>query len=272
VKDKAVITSVSNKHVQLARKLLAQKKERDNLSLFVAEGEKVVTELLENATPHCILCSDSFVKSHPVVYESFASTENAIILADALINKISTVASSISVIGIFEKPAYDIKSFGNDKSVIVLCDQVQDPLNIGTIIRSCYCLGADALLLTEGSVDVYNPKVVRATAGYITRIPIMYITHAIIEHYKNNDYQVVVSQVNNPTQSLSDVSRTMREKVLLVFGNEGSGISDRVRQLADVTFSIPLRPKSESLNVATAVAISLYSIIERVKGLQWELT
>lgn len=229
-------------------KSLYQKKYRIQNGLFVAEGKKVVSELLSSKfKTHSIYTADPEFRTKNKVEVHYISEKD--------LSRISSHKSPNKILGIFEIPEPTDINFSD---WVVVLDAVQDPGNLGTIIRLCDWFGVAHLVCSPDTVDCYNHKVLQATMGSIARVNIVYtdIT-ALLEENKSVAYGTYMN-------GNSVYSTNLPEKGLLILGNEGKGISDKAGLLIDNEnrISIPQYGKktTESLNVATATAIFLSEI------------
>jgi len=235
-------------------KSLYQKKYRIQNGLFVAEGKKVVTELLNSKFKiHSIYSTDP----------QFSTKNNTEVhyISEKDLRRISSHKSPNKILGIFEIPEVADIDFSD---WVVVLDAIQDPGNLGTIIRLCDWFGIAHLICSQDTVDCYNPKVLQATMGSIARVNIVYTDIAeLLEENKNVVYGTYM-------KGDSVYSVNLPEKGLLILGNEGKGISEKVglKIYNKNRLSIPQYGKktTESLNVATATAIFL-SEIRRDKNL-----
>jgi len=223
---------------------LQQKKYRMQYQLFVAEGIKVVNELLSsNYELHELFCTeDCFV--------SFKNSDPQII-SEKELSKISNLSSPNKVLGLFKIPTtYKIKEEG----LILALDDINDPGNLGTIIRLSDWFGVSHIVCSKNTVDCYNQKVVQATMGSLARISISYIDLvAFLKEIELPIYGAVMDGANVYTSNL-------QENAVLVMGNESNGVSKTIESLINSKITIPRYSKTtvtESLNVATATAILL---------------
>jgi len=223
---------------------LSQKKYRQKHQLFIAEGLKVVNELLNSSFKiDTLFATDDF--------QTDISLDKIIRISDKDLQKISTLKSPNKVLGLFVIP--DEKPLQKNGLTIVL-DTINDPGNLGTIIRLCDWFGVSQLLCSVETVDCYNQKVVQASMGSLTRISIKYI-----------DIEVYLSGTNLPT-FIADMDgenvykSALPKEAILIMGNEANGVSDKIKTLIKNKISIPRfgeNQETESLNVATATAILL---------------
>jgi len=229
-------------------KSLYQKKYRIQNGLFVVEGKKAVSELLNSKfKTHSIYTVDKEFKTDGKTEVYYISEQD--------LSRISSHKSPNKILGIFEIPALVAVDYSD---WVVVLDGIQDPGNLGTIIRLCDWFGIRHLICSPDTVDCYNPKVLHATMGSIARVNILYAD--IAELLDKNKNTVIGTYMNGK----SVYSVKLPEKGLLVLGNEGSGISEKIGLLIDDKNRIGIpqygKKTTESLNVATAAAIFLSEI------------
>ena len=241
-----IMEKIAKSQVKLI-KSLQLKKFRDELGLFVAEGEKCVSEL---------------AKSFELVH-LYREGENA---TRAEIEQISGLRTPQGVIGVFKKKSDP--SAPSDKSeainsLALALDGIQDPGNLGTIIRTCDWFGVHDIFCSRDTADCYNPKVVQATMGALARVRIHYVDLPAWLAEQQCPIFGTLLDGKNMYDVLSSINRqsSIVQSSIIVMGNEGNGISSAVRQLITHPIRIPSYPKnaetSESLNVSIATAIVL---------------
>ena len=235
--------SISKNQLKLITSL-SQKKYRQKNSLFIAEGIKVVNELLNSSFQVDILfATDDF--------ETTISSDKIVRISEKDLQKISNLKSPNKVLGLFKIP--DEKP-SQQKGLTIVLDAINDPGNLGTIIRLCDWFGVTQLICSKDTVDCYNPKVVQASMGSLTRISIQYIS---LENYlQETNLPSFIADMNGENVYKS----TLPKEAILVMGNEANGVSDEIRALIKNKISIPRfgeTQETESLNVATATAILL---------------
>ena len=233
---------------------LQQKKFRKEHKMFFAEGIKVLQELLNS----------DFELSHIYTTEDIFDTvdkSKVTLISESELKKISALTNPNTCLAVFKTK--EEKHHDNPGLTVVL-DDVRDPGNMGTIIRLCDWFGIKQLVCSENCVDIYNPKVVQATMGSITRVNIIYTN--IEEYLKTSDlpvYGTFMDGENIYTQKLP-------EKGIIVMGNEANGISRTVETHVDNKIAIPRfgdLQQTESLNVATAAAIILSEFRRNFSGM-----
>ena len=223
---------------------LSQKKYRQKHNLFIAEGVKVVNELLQSSFKvNCLYTTDvSLFDKHKVVIEEISENE---------LRKLSGLKTPNKVVGVFEIPKEN--ALVQDVFTLAL-DDINDPGNLGTIIRLCDWFGITQLVCSNNTVDCYNAKVVQATMGSLTRVRIIY-----------TDLIDFLTETQLPTYTADmEGANVYKEKLplkaVLVMGNEANGISNEVNAVIQQKLTIPRfgeAQQTESLNVATATAILL---------------
>jgi TrmH family RNA methyltransferase len=245
------IESPNNKLIKLVYKVANDKKYRDSTNLFIGEGYRVVKQLI-----------DSTIKPQNIIVSKDCKYINdlkqAIVVPNHIFNKISTLSNSDGVIGLFVKPKLEFNLQKNGKYIIL--NKLQNPNNIGSIIRTCIGLNISGIFITNDSVDLFHPTIIRASAGSLFNIPIKFSTSLIdvIHQLKNNGYKCYATTLNKNAKIIDDVN--FGSSVAVLFGNEGNGLDAKDIKLCDEQIYIGISNKVESLNVATSVAIVAYKI------------
>jgi TrmH family RNA methyltransferase len=233
--------SISKNQIKLITSL-SQKKYRQKHQLFIAEGVKVVRELLESSFELEIIFSTE---------SEFSSLDCFIQVSDQELKKISSLKTPNKVLALFKIP---LQKKVNSSGLIVVLDTINDPGNLGTIIRLCDWFGVEQLVCSQDTVDCYNSKVVQATMGSLARVSISYLN--LSEYLQTVSIPIFIADMDGVNIHKSKLPAS----AILVMGNEANGVSDRLKQLISNKISIPRYGNSnqvESLNVATATAILL---------------
>ncbi|MAC87608.1 MAG: RNA methyltransferase [Gammaproteobacteria bacterium] len=233
--------SLSKNHLKLITSL-SQKKYRHKYKLFIVEGMKVVQEFLNSSYELEILFSTE---------SSFLYLDNFIEISEQELKKISSLKTPNKVVALFKIP---VEKNSNSSGLIVALDAVNDPGNLGTIIRLCDWFGVDKLLCSKETVDCYNKKVVQSSMGSLTRVAISYID--LKEYLLSVSIPIFVADMDG------DNVYEMKPpaSAVLVMGNEANGISNSIKEIVSTKITIPRYGNyqlTESLNVATATAILL---------------
>ena len=238
---------LSKNQVKLIQKL-HQKKYRNELNLFIVEGKKSISEFLQAGyTPQLLIATEAFTTSVPQHLITPVSKDE--------LRKVSTLQNPDEGLAVFEQPKH--KGILQE-GVIIALDNVQDPGNLGTIIRLCDWFGVETLLCNTQTVDCYNPKVVQASMGSLTRVAVHYLDLAAFL----TTTALPVYTMDLEGENL--YTATFPKDCILILGNEANGISAEVRALSNEVITIPRFSKhqrTESLNVAMAGAIILSEVI-----------
>jgi len=234
---------VSKNQIKLITSL-QQKKYRQIHQLFIAEGVKVIQELVQS----------NFVLEHLFVTETIFESINVskkTLISEIDLKKLSCLATPNNCLALFKIPAIKPEI---TKGLIVALDDIRDPGNLGTIIRLCDWFGIEQIVCSEQTVDVYNPKVVQATMGSISRVNLSYAD--LHQYIKKTELPIF--------GTFMDGKNVYKEKLpnkgILILGNEANGISENIEKLVQYKLAIPRfgnLQQTESLNVATATAIFL---------------
>lgn len=236
------------------------KKYRMQEEKFIAEGLKIVEEgLNSNYNNEAVFVTPAFAESFPEVISVIKKKANTVIeLRSIDFQKISETKSPQGIAAVFEKK-YPRKKVNELKDeILVLIDNVSDPGNLGTILRTCDWFGIYNVLLSTESVEYLNPKVIRASMGSVFHLNIYDdVFENDITDLKSLGYKLISSDVKG-----KDLFKFRSDsKSILTFSNESLGPSERIKELADITISIPGRGRAESLNVSTAAAIIISKFI-----------
>ena len=240
-----VITSLDNDNVKKWKKL-CKKKYRDEFGIYLVEGEHLVEEAYKSGVLDKVIVLDG---------ESY-SYDNIVYVSYEVMKAISSLDTPNKIMGVCKKKE-NIEIVGKR---FLLLDGIQDPGNLGTIVRSAVAFNIDTIILSDDTVDLYNPKVLRSTQGMIFHTNIFsYDIVAFINILKSMGITVYGTDVNNgiDARELSDLDKT---SFALVMGNEGNGVRKEVKELCDKNLYINMNENVESLNVGVATSILLYEL------------
>lgn len=241
---------ISKTQIKLV-KSLQLKKHRDETGLFVAEGEKCVEELRKG-----------FELVHLFI-NGEADKREAIHVSQTQLEQMSGLRTPQGVIGVFKKSEHsDYSEYSENSDLLLVLDGIQDPGNLGTIIRTCDWFGVRTILCSPDTADCYNPKVVQATMGALARVQIHYVD---LPSFLKDTNLPIFGTLLNGRDMYEELKREgvneLKREAIIIMGNEGNGISQAVRPFITHPLRIPSYPKdaetSESLNVAIATAIVL---------------
>lgn len=267
------INIIRSKNNALIKKVtqLKQKKYRDQLKTFLGEGFNI----LEEAVLSQIRLKAVLVCYHKSTMEKWQTFQKSINLneevpvhyvVESVFSLISATETSQGVICMMEKPTRDIEAYWEQgQGNFLWLDKLQDPGNVGTLIRTAEATGISGVILSKETVDPFSPKVVRATTGSLFRMPLFFIGQpgletdlSLIKKMKSKGKQLVCTLMGART-SYRDV--ILKHDLIIVIGNEGNGVSPIFQENADIQLSIPMKGQVESLNASIAGALIMYEMI-----------
>ena len=266
-----IITSTSNEQIKRIVKLREKAKERKSEGLFVVEGIRIFKEIPAMEIDS-VYVSESFVETY-IDAEAKDTTDNRYdnipdlfsrvdyqVVADNVFKKLSDTVNPQGVLAVVRMSDYTLEEVLNDRdkenSCIVVLDKIQDPGNLGTIIRTGEGAGITAVVMSKDTVDLYNPKVIRSTMGSIFRVPCV-----VVDDLTKAVKTIKASGVTTYAAHLDgeDIQDTeFSDDRAFLIGNEANGLSDEVANMADKKTKIPMEGEVESLNAAVATAILIY--------------
>lgn len=251
--------NASNNEIKLLRKL-NRKKYREKEQRFIVEGERAVLQVLENGI---IDVETVFVDSGFKIDSGIPKTVQLCILEDEIFAEIADTDNPQGILALCKIPEEIApKKLAEGRGIIVATDSIQDPGNMGTILRTAAWFGAKALIAGKGSVDIYHPKVVRSTAGATGSLPIVTgDLDKILNEFEGSGWETLLLDGDALATPLSTLQP--KQKTVIVVGNEGNGVNDALLNSGrkKVRIESPTQQKNvESLNAAVAVSISLFQL------------
>lgn len=261
-----VITSKDNETIKHIRKL-KEKKYRDEFNEYIIEGIKLIKEAInEKAEIKTIIVCDNCDKNETIeqnmMYE--IAKYNCVYVDEKIFSHITEVQNPQGILAVIGKGNKEEK-IDYSQDMIVILDDIQDPGNLGTILRTVDSAGLKQIIVSKKSGDAYNPKVVRSTMGAIFRVNIIESQNLVntIKDIQKNKFKVLATALET-NDTIYDID--FSEKVAIVIGNEANGVSKEVLEIADNKVKIPMLGKTESLNAAVATGIVVYEYVrEKVK-------
>ena len=242
---------------------LKTKKGRDDTGLFVVEGEKFVAEIPPHWVVEQYIIAQSYAASHNISH--YETRSKCDVVRDSIFNNIADTVSPQGVLAICHKKSHNPESFliNSGKQFILLGENLNDPGNIGALIRTGAAAGVTGVILTAGSGDIYNPKVLRAAAGAVLRLPhiVQDITlEEAVELVKKSQTPIYAAHPrgNNLPYNLDFCNNTC-----LLVGNESHGITDKAANLADALVTLPMVNNTESLNASVAGSVLMYEAVRQ---------
>lgn len=256
------ISSKDNEFIKHVKKL-KDKKYRDLSNEYIIEGIKLVGEAIQEEVKIkqiiiCEECEKAENISKELMYE--IAKEECIYVTEKVFKYISEVSTPQGILAIIEKNNNE-KEIDYSQDIIVALDDVQDPGNLGTILRTVDSIGLNQILVSKGTADAYNPKVVRSTMGAIFRVKIIECEdlEKTLKEVKKHKFKVVVSSLQTDN-SIYDIDY---KKKVIIIGNEANGVEQHIQKMADEKIKIPMLGKTESLNASVATGIILYEYVRQ---------
>ena len=241
-----IITSLNNPTIKEISKL-KNKKYRDLTNTYLVEGEHLVEEAYKNNILTKIILLEDTICNYDI---------EKIYVTKEVMKKLTELDTPNKIIGIVKKNTP--LPIGNK---ILILDNIQNPGNLGTIIRMSVAFDIDTIVLRPNTVDIYNPKVIRSTQGMIFSTNIITLElKEFINEIKTKNYTIFGTNVRNG-KNIKEI--TLPEKFALVLGNEGQGVSKEIESLCDDNIYIKMSSKCESLNVSVATSILLYEVYNK---------
>lgn len=253
-----LITSKDNDKIKEIKKIRDSKKVRDEKNVYIIEGLKMLKEAMSegvkiNTIIICEECLEKTAITSKLLYE--IAKFNCIYVTKNIFNTLTEVVNPQGVLAIVEKP--DTSNIKYDEDIIMLLDNIQDPGNLGTVLRTADAIGLTQVLVTKNTVNPYNPKVIRATMGAIFRVNVVVIED--FEILKRNGYTVIATSLKG-SNNIYDVKFN---KHVIIIGNESNGISEELLDFADIKAKLPMNGKAESLNASVAASIIMYEYMRQ---------
>lgn len=240
--------------VQNIKTLLDKKSLRKEKGKFVIEGPHLIEEALSDI--EYIVYS----KQHQVMIKAQEMGIHCYEISDKEYKKISDVRTPQGIMAVVRQSSPSIDDING--TLIVACIDIQDPGNMGTIIRAADAANVSGILVSRGSVDVYNQKTIRSTAGSLFHVPIVQTENIreTLAELKSRDFKIIATD----TSGSKDFWQTdLKEKVVILIGNEGAGLNQEVLDLADSIVNIPIPGKAESLNAAMCASVIIYETLRQ---------
>ncbi|MFW5998174.1 MAG: TrmH family RNA methyltransferase [Bacillota bacterium] len=251
-----IINSDSNTYIKYLKKLY-NTRQRKKEGMFILEGTRIIEEAAKSGIKFEYLYITPEYKT-----ENLDIDLNNLEIKYVEKNLLEDIASTVTpqgIIAVVNKPDYNFSKLNNKNCILVL-DRVQDPGNMGTLIRTAVAAGIDGIIALKGCVDIYNLKVIRATMGAIFNIPLL--TRIDIEKfldiYQNNKFTLIATDINGNNIYEKD---KYPEPVFLVIGNEAEGIRNEILDVADQILKIPILGQIDSLNAGITGGIIMYDYV-----------
>lgn len=262
-----ILTSGQNKLIKMVASL-KQKKYRDQLGLFLVEGVRLVEEVAQSnwLIEACVYTAEAQEQSRVQKILSLLQAKQCRIVevSATIYEKISDTKEPQGIMIIAKKSEYQLDDIlsSDNKPLLVVLDEVQDPGNVGAIIRTAAAAGCTGVILTKGCADVFAAKVVRASMGSLFNIPVVEgVTQREVVTYLEQ-YKIGILATSLESSNVY-FQVDLKQSVAIIFGNEGNGVSDELLKESEERIHIPLLGKVESLNVAASAAVILYEAVRQ---------
>ncbi|MCK8825053.1 TrmH family RNA methyltransferase [Fuchsiella alkaliacetigena] len=260
-----IISSLHNSKIKFLRSLYKKKYRREHQK-FILEGSRIISDALAaEAEIHQVFYSADFLtdQQSQELIEDLKAEAEVIEITDSLLAELADTETPQGIIAIVDQPQFEISDFlAEENDFYLVVDRVQDPGNLGTIIRTADGAGVDGVFLLKGTVDIYNLKTIRATMGALFRVPIFNLEGPaeLEELLLKEELQIVVGDLGAEDYYYQ---LDYTQPTAVVVGNEGAGPQPETLALADSKVKIPLTEGAESLNVAIATGVMLYEIVRQ---------
>lgn len=255
-----MISSESNAQIKEIAKLQKSARERRKKGLFVAEGIKLVMEAAKYGRLQQIYASETAMQGISEEVREMFEKYPLETVSDAVFQSVSETVTPQGVLGLVHMPSYDLEEIlGDERRAFLLLDDLRDPGNLGTIMRTAEGADMSGVIMSRESVDLFNPKVVRSTMGSIFRVPFYYAGNLteIIKSLKQRKIPVYGAMMQG---SVEYDEADYRFGAAIVIGNEANGISGEVAEQLSAGVRIPMAGSLESLNAAVSAAILMYEM------------
>lgn len=252
-----MITSSSNAKIKETAALIARHKARKASGLFTAEGRKIFLEAPKE------LLRDVYISETCEREQGLPEGVPCTVVKDDVFAKMCDTKTPQGILSVFRQPQYRLSDLlQSGKKLFVLLEGVQDPGNVGTILRTAEGAGAAGVILNRACADLFSPKTIRSTMGSIFRVPFLYADDlcAVAKELKGSGVKTCAAHLAG---TVSYDEADYGERTALFIGNEGSGLSEALTAEADLLVKIPMEGKLESLNASVAAGILMYTVFRK---------
>lgn len=255
------ITGKDNRILKTLRSLKTRNG-RKKLGLYFVEGERIVKDTLTLATENIsfVVFSSSYFENNRDFCLSLENNTECYLISDKLFVEISDTKTPQGILMVLSVQSSSLDDFSADGNILIL-DSVQDPGNMGTIIRTAEAMGISSVFLTKGSTDIYSPKVLRSAMGSAFRTDFYFIDTEDLYTLKDKGYKLYSAALSENSIPLDNVKP--EKNAAIIIGNEANGISEEILEISDYLIKIPMTGKIESLNAAIAAAIVMYHFYDK---------
>lgn len=252
-----MITSTSNPQVKRLLQLQKKSKARNEEKVFLVEGLRMFSEVPKERVEK-VYISESLYNRKKLVQD--LRDFDVEILSDSVFSRVSDTKTPQGILCVVRQKTYDLEKIFKIKNPhFIILDNLQDPGNLGTIVRTAEGAGVDAVFLSKESVDIYNPKTIRSTMGSIYRMPVIYVED-LLKLLKTLKNQGILSYAAHLEGDRSYDLENYQTGTAILIGNEGNGLREEVANAADIRVKIPMQGQVESLNAAVAATVFMFEV------------
>ncbi len=255
-----MITSTSNPQIKRLLQLQKKSKVRNEEQVFIVEGIRMFLEVPKKRVEKVYISETLYNrKKHELNLQDFPFE----ILSDPVFSHVSNTQTPQGILCIVKQEKYDLEQLLETLNPhFIVLDNLQDPGNLGTIVRTAEGAGVDAVFMSKDCVDIYNPKTIRSTMGSIYRMPTIYIEDILLllEKFKEKGIQSYAAHLDGKNDYDKE---NYQSGTAILIGNEGNGLRDEVAKKADIRVLIPMQGQVESLNAAVAASIMMFEVFRQ---------
>lgn len=258
-----MITSVTNTRMKEVAALIQKAKERRETGLFVVEGSRMFEEI-PDAMLKQVLVSETYLQKYGATEKLQRSSYE--VISDEVAGKLSDTKTPQGILAVVRQKKYELVDMLHSNPMLLLLEDIQDPGNLGTMMRAGEGAGITGIVMTRNTVDLYNPKTIRSTMGSIFRVPFLYTNSLsdIVKELKENQISIYAAHLKG-TKSYDQYQLTKGSAFMI--GNEGNGLQENTACLADGYMKIPMLGEVESLNAGVAASLLLYEAARQRRNL-----
>ncbi len=254
-----MITSTSNAQVKNIINLMTKSRYRNKQQAYVVEGIRMFMEVPREKLTGVYIAADSPAMKDEQVQKRLKNLQYEV-LSDSVFKSISGTVTPQGILAVVKMQEYKLDSIINEhknNALYLVLEDLQDPGNLGTIMRTAEATGVSAIIMSKNTVDIYNPKVIRSTMGTIFRVPFVYEENILetTSYMKKCGIHMVAARLDGD-KWYDEID--CKNNIAFMIGNEGNGLSNELSGLADELMKIPMEGKVESLNAAVASSILMY--------------
>lgn len=255
-----MISSNSNVQIKNLVKLQKNARTRREQNAFVTEGRKMFEEARDLGIVKRAYVSDSYLTELDIPEGDYFKDVEYEVVSEKVFREISDTISPQGILAIVKQNSYTLDDFlGKPIINLLLLEDLRDPGNLGTLLRTAEGAGMTGVIMSKETVDLYNPKVVRSTMGSIFRIPFLYVENFLdtLKKLQKEGISIIATDLQGKRNFTEE---HYPDKSAIIIGNESKGISDATRQQADILVRIPMCGKLESLNASVAGGLMMYEL------------